>query len=86
MAFLFQNYNHLLSEKQRLGAEAFGLDVCRFVAGEVLLVDGDRRAVVYGDEGKGILDINAKETGRNVELVRIVEEEGRWCGFVDGGF
>ena len=75
MAFLFQNYNHLVSEKQRLGAEAFGLDVCRFVAGEVL-VDGDKRAVVYGDEGKGMLDINAKETGRNVELVRIMEEEG----------
>ena len=82
VAFLFQNYNHVLLDQQRKGAEDFAIDMMRFVSGEEVLGSSHENdqagmAMVYGDEGVKIAHAReGKESGQNVELISIAREVG----------
>ena len=82
VAFLFQNYNHVLSDQQRKGAEDFAIDMMRFVSGEEVLGSDHEKeqgsmATVYDDEGVKIAHArHGTESGRNVDLNEIAEEVG----------
>ncbi|OQV00230.1 hypothetical protein CLAIMM_05756 [Cladophialophora immunda] len=88
VVFLFQNHNHNLPPAQRAAAEAFGMDVVRFVAGQRPwqgYTPEMRAAKIFGpstgdDEAKAnamvIEDAESVETGRSKAILEIAEKVG----------
>lgn len=81
VVFMFQNYNHLMSEQQRRSAERFGIDIIKFVRGEWEVSNNSAdalKAMVYGDDGVKIADAkNGDEVGRNSKILEIANAVGR---------
>jgi hypothetical protein len=82
VAFLFQNYNHLLGAEQKKGSEDFAVDMMRFVSGEEVLgtsyeKEGRMMAMVYGDGGVKIADAKkGSDSGRRIEIIEVAEQVG----------
>ncbi|EXJ69304.1 uncharacterized protein A1O5_07340 [Cladophialophora psammophila CBS 110553] len=87
VVFLFQNHNQNLPLAQRAAAEAFGLDLVKFVAGQKPwpgYTPEKRAAKIFGpsqgDEGKAnarvIDDAESLETGRGKAILEIGDKVG----------
>ncbi|OAL25855.1 hypothetical protein AYO20_10317 [Fonsecaea nubica] len=85
VVFLFQNHNHNLPPAQRAAAEAFGLDLMRFVAGQQPwpgYTREKRTAKVFGPSkgekatARVVEDAEALETGRGKSILQIAEKVG----------
>ncbi|OAP54791.1 esterase/lipase [Fonsecaea erecta] len=87
VVFLFQNHNQNLPPAQRAAAEAFGLDVVRFVAGQAPwagYTPEKRAAKVFGPStgnearatARVIEDAEAPETGRGKAILDIGDKVG----------
>lgn len=84
VAFLFQNYNENLDEKQKKVARAYAEDFINYVNGEdpwPAVHDGKPSARVYGPSSDGITtkyveDGKPSEVGRNDRILKLGEQFG----------
>lgn len=79
IAFLFQNYNDSLEQKQRASAVAFGTDVISFVSGESpweAFNNGAHGIGVYADGGREYCEPAVPEkTGRSPFIFQLAKDE-----------
>jgi carboxylesterase type B len=86
VVLLFQNHNHNLSAAQRAGAEQFGVDLMKFVAGKKPwegYTPEQRSAKVFGPStgesakaASKVVDAESLETGRGKLILEIGEKVG----------
>ncbi|KAH4057476.1 hypothetical protein HBI24_137270 [Parastagonospora nodorum] len=84
VAYLFQNFNEFLDDRQKAVATAYAEDFIKFVNGEdpwTPVKDGNMAARVYGPSSEGITmkfvpDGNPKEVGRDERVLKLGEMAG----------